>query len=167
MSYISTYIWRWVLLLEEPCQKNLWQSSLEGFRIRNETGFSVNKSKSSWGVISEVLGNSKSVRNIGDLIIDHDKCNDNSIKAHHASEFFTTIGHIWERLFFDDDSILSYLTSNVNSAFSFEQAISQQLELFVKTFQNTSPVHDDLCISIYKENLDSLGEILLEICIKS
>ena len=48
-----------------------------------ETG--VNKPKTSWDVISEVLGNSKSDRKVGDLIIDGNTCNDDDIKAIHAN----------------------------------------------------------------------------------
>ena len=66
--------------------------------------------------------------------------------------------------FFDVDSYLSYLTNIVNSASSFEQTTLQQLELLVKHFQNNSPGHYDLCISIYKEDFDLLGETLLSIC---
>ena len=100
-------------------------------------------------MIAEVLGNSKSDCNTGDLLINGNTCIDDGIKANHANEFFTNISNNLGQHFFDDDSYLSCLTNNSSTAFSFEQITLQQLELLVKNFQNNSPGRDDLCISIY------------------
>ena len=129
-----------------------------------ETG--VNKCKASYDVIAEVLDNSKSDRKIGDSFVDCNTCNDDGIKVNHANEFFTNIGHSLGPLFTDVDSFLSYLTNDVSSPISFERIIFQELELLEKNFQHNSPGHDDLCISICKENFDLLGEALLSICNK-
>ena len=48
----------------------------------------VNKSKAFGRVLSEVLGNSKSYRNIGELIINGHTCNDEGIKPNQAKTFF-------------------------------------------------------------------------------
>ena len=69
--------------------------------------------------------------------------------------------------FIVDDFFIPYLPNTVKSAFSSEQVTLQQLELLVKKFQNTSPGHVDLCISLYEENFVFLGETLLAICDKS
>ena len=37
----------------------------------------------------------------------------------------------------------------------------EQLEQLVENFQKTSSGHDDLCISIYKENFDVFGDEIL------
>ena len=99
-------------------------------------------------------------------VINGNTCNDDDIKANYANEFFTNIGHNLGQQFTDNDSYLLYLTNNVSSAFSFEQITLQQIELLVRNFQNNSPGHDDLSISIYNENFHLLGENLLSICNK-
>ena len=54
-------------------------------------------------MISEVLGNSKSDRKVGDLIIDGNTCNDDGIKPNHSNEVFTNIRHNFGQQFIDDD----------------------------------------------------------------
>ena len=76
----------------------------EKFYYANKVETDVNKPKVSWDVIAEVLGNSKSERNIRHLIINSNTCNDDDIKANHANDFFTSIGHTLGQHFIDADS---------------------------------------------------------------
>ena len=121
----------------------------------NKAETSINKSKVSWNVISEALGNSKRDRNIGDLPI----ATTMSEKLNMQINFSQVLDIIWDSNLFS--LILSYY---IDRAMLFLPFHSQQLELLVKNFHKTSPGIDDLCISIYKENFDLFGETLLVIC---
>ena len=101
------------------------------------------------------------------LIIEGNSCNDEKITDDYFNEFFTIIGSNFGRNFSEDDVFLSCLNISVVSTFMFDAFTLDQLEKVIISFKNSSPGLGNLCMTVYKDNLDVLSKTLLLICNQS
>ena len=127
----------------------------------------ANTSKATWDVISEVLGHTKNKGGVDELVTGENVCSDNKTIADSFNDFFTSVGTNLAVNFDGGDSFMMYLNQDIDARFDFEPVTLDEVEKTVRGFSNAASGYDDICITVYKEHFDLLGETLLLICNQS
>ena len=87
--------------------------------------------------------------------------------ADEANKYFCSIGEQLPFVFQTNDDHLRYLQRTVNSLFSFSLVTQEEIKSIVLQSKNSSPGIDELPMLLFKENIDSLADIIAYICNES
>ena len=126
-----------------------------------------NNPKHSWKVVGEVLGSKQKQSSIIELKNDNETIVNPVAIANLSNDFFTNIGTNLSQNFINSNSFMSYLNVPINDSFSFSTVTLDELTAVMNNLESSSPGHDNIPISAYKNNIDILGVIILYICNKS
>ena len=81
-----------------------------------------------------------------------------------ANKYFCSIGERLASVFQSNDDHRRYLQMKVNSLFSFSPVTKEEIKSIVLHSKNSLPGIDELPMLLFKENIDTLANIIAYIC---
>ena len=124
-------------------------------------------SRGTWKIINDIMGKSDSRCYPEEFYVNGNWVRDPLLVADEANKYFCTIGERLASVFQTNDDHLRYLQRTVNSLFSFSLVTEEEIKSIVLQSKNSSPGIDELPMLLFKENIDSLADIIAYICNKS
>ena len=113
-----------------------------------------------WKIIGDILGNeAKCSYTISELFHEDSSITDKKRIAYIYNRYFSNIGPSLDQSFTESSLFLDYLRNNPDGkTFQFTDITLEELNSIIQNLSYFSPGHDCIPVSIYKKNVDILGE---------
>ena len=132
----------------------------------NLDDYSAN-SRGTWKIINNIMGRSESRFYPEEFYVSGSWVRDPVIVADEANKYFCSIGEQLASVFQTNDDHLRYIQRTVHSLFSFSPVTEEKIKSIIFHLKNSSPGIDDLPMLLFKENIDTLANIIAYICNES
>ena len=131
---------------------------------RDRLNLNKNDPKKTWNVVGEILGNEKVKSVISEINLENETITDEENIANAANEYFTNIGASLDENFDDSTDYMSYMRNiQINNSFVFSPVTKEEIVAILKGLKSSSPGHDSIPMRVYKDNVDILGDTILDI----
>ena len=124
-------------------------------------------SSGTWKIINNIIGRSDIRCYPEEFYVNGNWVRDPVLVADEANKYFCSIGERLASVFQTNDDRLRYLQRTANSFFSFSLVTEEEIKSIVLQSKNSSPGIDELPMLLFKENRDSLANIIAYICNES
>ena len=124
-------------------------------------------SRGTWKIINNIIGRSDCRCYPEEFFVNVNWVRDPVLFVDKANKYFCSIGERLAAVFQTNDDHLRYLQRTVNSLFSFSLVPEEEIKSIVLQSKNSSPGIDELPMLLFKENIDSLANIITYICNES
>ena len=119
--------------------------------------------KCTWGIVNDLLGRGTSNESCGEFLLGDSTISDPRLIADEFNKYFSTVGSNLADNFDVSDNYKDYLSS-CDCRFSLVPTTPSEIKDIVKGLRTSATGSDGIPVRVFKENIDSLADIISYLC---